>query len=429
MNNPSHQKSALLQSRLRAEARFQLYCKAAVLFAVAILFLLVGMTCFQARYAFLQSRIQITAQLDPAVIDADGLYAQSGKIEDLLKGDFLSPLIAGLALQLEADKNDPVQMHDVQELLSRGGSDVLRRMLAENPALLGQTINLWVPASSDLDMAMKYGWGEDIEQDQRRLNDAQTAWGQELAAKNMLQKKWSWDFMTSSDSREAELAGIAGSFIGSLWTMLITILFALPVGIMAAIYLEEFAAKSRLTRFIEMNINNLASVPSIVFGLLGLAIFLGFFGLPRSAPLAGGLVLGLMTLPVIIIASRSALSAVPPSIRDGALALGASPLQATFHHVLPQAVPGIMTGSIIGMARALGETAPLLMIGMVAFVAVLPQGPLSAASALPVQIFLWADSPEKGYLEKTAAAIIILLVFLVLMNLMAFYLRHRAEKK
>ncbi|MCG8591295.1 MAG: phosphate ABC transporter permease PstA, partial [Proteobacteria bacterium] len=240
---------------------------------------------------------------------------------------------------------------------------------------------------------------------------------------------WNTRFLSAGDSREPELAGIWGAVVGSLWTLGVTLLLSFPVGVAAAVYLEEFARKNRVTDFIEVNINNLAAVPSIVFGLLGLAVFLNFFGLPRSAPVVGGLVLALMTLPTVIIAGRSALMAVPPSIREAALGIGASPLQVVTHHVLPLALPGILTGTIIGMARALGETAPLLMIGMVAFIVDVPSGPVDPATVLPVQIYLWADSPERAFVEKTSGAILVLLAFLISMNLLAVLLRNRFERR
>ncbi|MEE9301857.1 MAG: phosphate ABC transporter permease PstA, partial [Alphaproteobacteria bacterium] len=236
-------------------------------------------------------------------------------------------------------------------------------------------------------------------------------------------------FFTNADSRYPETAGIWGAVVGSFFTLLMTLVLAFPIGVASAIYLEEFAPKNRWTDFIEVNVNNLAAVPSIIFGLLGLAIFLQVFELPRSAPIVGGLTLMLMTLPTIIITTRAALGAVPPSIREAAYGIGASPMQVVTQHVLPLALPGILTGTIIGMARALGETAPLLMIGMVAFIMEIPEGPFDPATVLPVQVFLWADRPERGFLEKTSAAIIVLLVFLIAMNAIAIYLRKRFEKK
>ena len=263
----------------------------------------------------------------------------------------------------------------------------------------------------------------------RSISDRKVAFLDKLASEGKIEKSFNWLFFTAGDSREPELAGIRGALIGSILTLLVTLGLCLPIGVLAAIYLEEFAPKNRLTDFIEININNLAAVPSIVFGLLGLAVFLNFFGMPRSAPLVGGLVLALLVLPTIIISARAALKAVPPSIREGALGIGASKQQAIFHHVLPLALPGIMTGSIIGMAHALGETAPLLMIGMVAFIVDVPQSLTEAATVMPVQIYLWSDLPEPAFQFKTAAAIIVLLGILFLMNGTAIWLRKKFERR
>jgi len=263
----------------------------------------------------------------------------------------------------------------------------------------------------------------------RRVSDREVAWLEHLKEKKVVENGFNWAFFTSGDSREPELAGIRGALVGSALTLFVTLVLCLPIGVAAAIYLEEFAPKNRLTELIEVNINNLAAVPSIVFGLLGLAVFLNFFGFPRSAPLVGGLVLALLVLPTIIIASRAALKAVPPSIKEAALGVGASHQQAIFHHVLPLAMPGIMTGTIIGMAHALGETAPLLMIGMVAFIVEVPAGITDAATVLPVQIYLWSDLPEIAFQAKTAAAIMVLLVFLFVMNGAAIYLRRMFERR
>jgi phosphate transport system permease protein len=263
----------------------------------------------------------------------------------------------------------------------------------------------------------------------RRVSDREVAWLERLKEKKVVESAFNWAFFTSGDSREPELAGIRGALFGSALTLFVTLVLCLPIGVAAAIYLEEFAPKNRITELIEVNINNLAAVPSIVFGLLGLAVFLNFFALPRSAPLVGGLVLALLVLPTIIIASRAALKAVPPSIKEAALGVGASQQQAIFHHVLPLAMPGIMTGTIIGMAHALGETAPLLMIGMVAFIVEVPSGITDAATVLPVQIYLWSDLPEIAFQAKTAAAIMVLLVFLFVMNGTAIYLRRMFERR
>lgn len=263
----------------------------------------------------------------------------------------------------------------------------------------------------------------------RKISDLQIAIVEDLRRQGKVSEEANWRFLSKGDSREAELAGIKGAVVGSLWTMLVTFFLAFPTGVLAAIYLEEFAPKNRLTDFIEVNINNLAAVPSIVFGLLGLAVFVTFFGVPRSTPLAGGIVLALMTLPTIVIASRAALRAVPPSIRDAAMGLGASRVQTVFHHVLPLAMPGILTGSIIGMAQALGETAPLLLIGMVAFITSVPEGVTDSATVLPVQVFIWANQSEQAFDYRTAAAIVVLLGFLIIMNLIAIVLRKRFERR
>ncbi len=263
----------------------------------------------------------------------------------------------------------------------------------------------------------------------RKVSDNQIVWLESLREQGAVSSNFNWRFFTAGDSREPELAGIWGAAVGSFWTMLVTFFLAFPIGVLSAIYLEEFARKNKLTDFVEVNINNLAAVPSIVFGLLGLAIFLGVFGVPRSAPLAGGIVLALMTLPTIIIAARASIRAVPPSIRDAALGLGASKMQTSFHHVFPLAMPGILTGTIIGMAQALGETAPLIMIGMVAFIVDVPGGITESATVLPVQVFRWADFPERAFEARTAAAICVLLVFLVLMNALAVFLRKKFERR
>ncbi len=293
----------------------------------------------------------------------------------------------------------------------------------EGPVLLPMTSD--APAAADQWQLNKVSTGEAA----RNLSDKQLVWLKSLEDQGRIERNINWRFFSATDSREAEMAGIWSAAVGSFWTMLVTFCLAFPIGVLAAIFLEEFAPKNRITHFIEVNINNLAAVPSIVFGLLGLAVFINFFGLPWSAPLVGGMVLALMTLPTIIIAARAAIKAVPPSIREAALGVGASNVQATFHHTLPLAMPGIMTGTIIGMAQALGETAPLIMIGMVAFIVDVPQGVTDPASALPVQIYLWSDFPEPAFEMKTAAAIVVLLFFLVIMNALAILLRKRFERR
>jgi phosphate transport system permease protein len=297
----------------------------------------------------------------------------------------------------------------------------------DSPEVIGQTRSLWVPANDDIDMYAKGKIDITLPESERRLNDQQVAWIKKFESEDRIAKQFNWVFFRTGDSRDPELSGIWGAMMGSFYTLVVTLLLSFPIGIASAVYLEEFAPKNKWTDLIEVNINNLAAVPSIVFGLLGLAVFLNFFALPRSAPLVGGLVLTLMTLPTIIIASRASLKSVPPSIREAALGVGASKMQMISHHVLPLAMPGMLTGTIIGMAQALGETAPLLMIGMVAFIVDIPGGFTSPATVLPVQIYLWADSPERAFVERTSAAIIVLLAFLVVMNASAVYLRKRFE--
>jgi phosphate transport system permease protein len=284
-------------------------------------------------------------------------------------------------------------------------------------------------ADNDVDALNKSPGDRELSEEARSITNAQLAWLAHLEADGAVRIGFNWNLLNAGDSREPELAGIRGALLGSFYTLLVTLLLSFPIGVAAAVYLEEFAARNKWTDLIEVNINNLAAVPSIVFGLLGLAVFINFFGLPRSAPIVGGLVLTLMTLPTIIIASRSAIKAVPPSIREAALGVGASKMQTVLHHVLPLALPGMLTGTIIGMARALGETAPLLMIGMVAFIVDVPGGFSDPATVLPVQIFLWADSPERGFSELTAAAIMVLLVFLATMNMLAVILRRKFERR
>jgi phosphate transport system permease protein len=294
----------------------------------------------------------------------------------------------------------------------------LGRRLLEDPGLLERKETVWLPVSSDLDIAAK----QDSDAASERLVSA-------LESRNALRRRFNVDFLTASDATDPSAVGVWGALKGSFLTIMVTMLLAFPIGVLAAVYLEEFAPRNRWTDAIEVSINNLAAVPSIIFGLLGLAVFLNFMHLPRSAPLVGGLTLALMTMPVIVIAGRNAIKSVPPSIRDAALGVGASKMQVVFHHVLPLALPGILTGTIIGMARALGETAPLLMIGMRAFIAAPPGGITEPASVLPVQIFLWSDEVDRAFVEKTSAAIIVLLLFMLLMNGLAIYLRNRFERR
>ena len=321
------------------------------------------------------------------------------------------------------------ERRELYRLVSIGAGYQLRDRVRADPSLVGSTISVWVPASSNVDMLVKGNIDPTIDESLRPISDAQVAWVESLRDAERIEKHFNKALFSNGDSREPELAGIKGALMGSFYMLVVTVVLAFPIGVAAAIYLEEFAPKSRWSDLIEVNINNLAAVPSIVFGLLGLAVFINWMALPRSAPLVGGLVLSLLTLPVIIIASRAAIQSVPPSIREAALGLGASKMQVVFHHVLPLALPGMLTGTIIGMSRALGESAPLLMIGMVAFIVDVPGGFTDPATALPVQVYLWADSPERAFAERTSAAIIVLLGFLLVMNLAAVIIRKRMERK
>jgi phosphate transport system permease protein len=318
---------------------------------------------------------------------------------------------------------------ELNRLLSVGAGFLVRDLVAENPDLIGTTQKIWVSAAANVDMLMKGNIDASVDESLRNLSDQQIGWIDTLKQAGRVDLRLNKALFTNGDSREPELAGIRGAMMGSFFMLAVTIVLAFPIGVAAAIYLEEFAPKNRWSDLVEVNINNLAAVPSIVFGLLGLAVFINWMGLPRSAPLVGGLVLALLTLPVIIIASRAAIKSVPPSIREAALGLGASKMQVVFHHVMPLAMPGMLTGAIIGMSRALGESAPLLMIGMIAFIVDVPGGFTDPATALPVQIYLWADSPERAFAERTSAAIIVLLAFLLLMNLAAVILRRRMERR
>lgn len=300
---------------------------------------------------------------------------------------------------------------------------------AMNEEYLGQTTDVWVTAKDSIDMLHKGYYDRDADEADRPVSDAVISFYDKLKAEGRIRKVFNVMFFTNTDSTSAELAGIWGALKGSFFVLLVTLVLSFPIGVAAAVYLEEFAPKNKLTDIIEVNINNLAAVPSIVFGLLGLSVFLNFFGLPRSAPIVGGMVLTLMTLPTIIISSRAALKSVPPSIKDAALGVGASKMQTISHHVLPLALPGMLTGTIIGMAQALGETAPLLMIGMIAFVMSEPMGIFDNATVMPVQIYLWADLPARGFMAKTSAAIMVLLTFLITMNAIAVFLRKRFETK
>lgn len=413
-----------LKARYRAEARFRLYGMAAVVLGMAFLAILFVTILGQGWSVFRQSYVQLDIFYDPEMLDTDGTRSA----ESLAQADY-GALVKATLRRTFPDVEGRADLRELYALVSSGAGFDLQKRVAENPSRLGTTEPLWLLASDELDLYYKGRISRRESEASRPLSNQQLDWADTLRAGGAAKLRFNRVFFSSGDSREPELAGVWGAVAGSFFTLLVTLLLSFPIGVAAAIYLEEFAKRNRWTDLIEVNINNLAAVPSIVFGLLGLAVFINFFGLPRSAPLVGGLVLTLMTLPTIIIASRAALKAVPPSIREAALGMGASQIQMVAHHVLPLAMPGMLTGTIIGMARALGESAPLLMIGMVAFIVDVPKGFLDPATALPVQVFIWADVPERAFVERTSGAIIVLLAFLIVMNGLAVILRNRFERR
>jgi phosphate transport system permease protein len=400
----------LLRKRYAAEKRFRLLGLAAVVLSVFVLVFLLATMAWRGIGGFTQVEARLAIDfpksdlmLDPAVLR--GPEAQRAVATADLHGIISQAAVANYGEQAE-------------HLYAVGAVRALERKLIADPDLLSQRAEVWLPVASAIDIAAKRSGAPEAE----RLVAA-------IDERDGLRRAFAWNFLTGSDATDPTAAGVWGALKGSFLTILVTIVLAFPIGVFSAIYLEEFAPRNRWTDAIEVSINNLAAVPSIIFGLLGLAVFLNFLHLPRSAPLVGGLTLALMTMPVIVIAGRNAIKSVPPSIRDGALAVGASKMQVVFHHVLPLALPGILTGTIIGLARALGETAPLLMIGMRAFIATPPGGITDPATVLPVQIFLWSDEVDRAFVEKTSAAIIVLLIFMLLMNGIAIYLRNRFERK
>ena len=426
--DPARNRPALDERRLRrryaAERRFKAYGVVAVGIAMAALAWLLFSIVAQGYQAFVHTHIKLDVFFDAQQLDPSG----GGSPEALAGGNY-GALYKKALRDRFGDARKRRDRRSLYKLLSQGAEDDLRDMVMSDPSIVGTSRQVWLTASDDVDMLIKGKIDRDRPERERPIKDKQLAWIDSLIADGKVETRFNTRFFSSGASREPELAGIWGAIMGSFFTMMVTLLLSFPVGVGAAVYLEEFAPKNRWTDLIEVNINNLAAVPSIVFGLLGLAVILNFFGVPRSAPLAGGMVLALMTLPTIIIATRAALKAVPPSIREAALGIGASKLQVIGHHVLPLALPGILTGTIIGMAQALGETAPLLMIGMVAFIVDIPTDPLSPATVLPVQIYLWSDMPERSFVEKTSAAIMVLLGFLVVMNAIAIYLRRKFERR
>jgi len=410
----------LMNKRKKAEIRFKRYGQIAILLALSALVFLLFTIISKGWHGFLHMEIRLEMTVQGQGIGEDKTKWRHADVAPFIKQALLAKF---------PEVSDKNEVRELVGLVSSGAIETVRKAMIANPLLVNNKTSLWLPASDLVDRAIKDNITSATPEQNRRITNKQLEWLGKLQQEGAIKLTWNPYFFTRGDSREPELAGFMGSIVGSLFTIGCCIFFAFPVGVMAAIYLEEFSKKSKITELIELNINNLAAVPSVVYGLLGLSVYLNLFGVPRSAPLAGGLTLALMILPTIIIATRASLRAIPDSIRDAARGLGASPLQVVSHHTLPLAIPGIMTGTILGIARAMGETAPLLIIGMVAFIVDIPHSPLDASTAMPVQTYLWATSPQESFIEKTNAGIMTLLCILALINSAAMIIRKKFEHK
>ena len=417
-------KKNLLKKRYNAERRFQWYGKIAIGLALSFLAVFMFQIFSKGYSAFQKTWIVTEVHYDKELLLID---AESPSKDDLENADYYDVAYKAMT-SLDPGLPEEEDRQLIQMVSYKYEAEV-KDLLLKNPDFLGKIVPIKLTASDDVDQVHKGNYPRDIPEENRRVNDYQLQIYDMLNERGDILSEFNISFFTSPDSREAELAGIASSFMGTVFSILVCLAFSFPVAVLAAIYLEEFAPKNKFTDFIEVNINNLAAVPSIVFGLLGLGVLLAVFNLPRSTPLVGGITLSLMTLPTIIIAARASLKAVPPSIREAALAMGASNMQTTMHHTVPLSMPGTLSGTIIGLAQALGETAPLILIGMVAFVNTIPGTPVDPAASLPVQIYIWSESAERGFVEKVSACIMVLLAFLILMNLAAQIVRHKFEKK
>lgn len=415
--------AASLAGRRSRETRFRAYGMIAIGIALAFLVLLFSSIFIKGIPGFFQHYVSLEITLDRDKLDPAGDLS----VQSLYDGDARG--IIRTALYEATGASGRKERKIAGKLISSGAEQRLRKAVLDDPSLINTTQRMVFAVDDDVDSFLRGFISRDIPEKDRRINDKAILFIDALQAQNLISYQFSDYLIFGSASRDPEVAGIKGAFIGSMLTLAVCLVLAFPIGVATAIYLEEFAPKNRITELIEININNLAAVPSVVFGILGLAIFIGVFGMPRSIPLIGGVVLALMTLPTIIISSRAAIRAVPPSIRDAALGVGASKLQTVLHHVLPLALPGMLTGTIIGMAQALGETAPLLMIGMVAFIVDVPGSVTDPGTVLPVQIFMWADFAERMFVQKTSAAIIVLLGFLITMNALAILIRNKLERR
>jgi phosphate transport system permease protein len=413
-------RDALLKKRHRSEKLFRAQGIAAIVVAMIFLVVLVGRIVAQGYSTFETHTLTVPVYLNPERIDVTAL---EGVNYDYIVAE---AMMKKLGVQ---DDDLGTTSGKIMDLTSRDFGNQLLQMVKKDHSLIGKTVDVTGSVKADADLYYKGEIKRSTAEGDRKLDNQQLDWLDRLKKEGTVKTGFNTKFFTNSDSTEPEQAGVWGAVIGSTMMLVITALIAIPVGVMAAVYLEEFAPKNRWTDVIEVNINNLAAVPSIVYGLLGLALFINWLHVPRGSPLVGGLVLALMALPTVIIATRSSLKAVPPSIREAALGVGASKAQTVFHHVLPLAMPGVMTGAILSLAHALGETAPLLMIGMVAFVPGAPESFTSSATVLPVQVFIWENASERAFHERTAAAIIVLLVFMIVMNAAAVILRRRFERR
>ncbi|UJQ93053.1 phosphate ABC transporter permease PstA [Mariluticola halotolerans] len=408
---------AMRKRRYAADARLRWYGRIAISVAILLLLTLLVTISAGGYKAFIQTHATIDFPISEELVDR----------ADPAKGDWRAVVRNGIEAAIPGIAAS--ELRKAQQILTNNTQFFVRDAVVADPSVIGKTLTMRVPVSDPYDQMQKGVVSRHLPEERRRLTDREIEWFDALASQGRISTPFNWGLLFNADSRFPEIAGLSGAIVGSFYALMVCFLISFPVGIAAAVYLEEFAPKNRITDIIEVNINNLAAVPSIVFGLLGLAVFLQMFGLPRSAPLVGGMVLSLMTLPTIIIVTRAALKSVPPSIREAAAGIGASPHQVILHHVLPLALPGILTGTIIGLAQALGETAPLLLIGMNAFITSPPGGVMEASTALPTQIFIWADSPERGFVARTSAGIMVLLGFLLVMNAIAIFLRQRLERR
>ena len=415
--------AASIAGRRQRERRFKSYGLIAIGIALAFLVILFASIFSKGIPGFFQHYVTLEVTLDRAKLDPAGDLSLQSLYDGGARGGIRAALYEATGASGRSGRKA------AGKIISQGAEQRLRKAVIDDPSILGTTQSMVFAVDDDVDSFLRGFISRDTPEADRRINDKMIGYIDQLVADNRIEYAFSDYLIFGSASRNAEMAGIFGAFVGSMLTLSVCLVLAFPLGVATAVYLEEFAPKNRLTEIIEININNLAAVPSVVFGILGLAIFIGIFGMPRSIPLIGGVVLALMTLPTIIISSRAAIRAVPPSIRDAALGVGASRMQTMLHHVVPLAMPGMLTGTIIGMAQALGETAPLLMIGMVAFIVDVPGSVTDPGTVLPVQIFMWADFAERMFVQKTSAAIIVLLAFLISMNAAAIFIRKKLERR